>query len=55
MLSTLLIRNVFKGHQTAISRLESKLPHHYDFKEFQFDYKGVLGQALLTETRYFFQ
>jgi len=37
------------------SPLEIKLPHQYDFIEFQFDYEGVLGQVLLTETWNFFQ
>jgi len=35
---------------SQISLLESKFPHQYDFNEFQFDYKGVLGQELQTET-----
>jgi len=30
-----------------ISISESEQPHQYDFNEFQFDYKGVPGQALL--------
>jgi len=40
---------------SQISLFECKLPHQYDFNDFQFDYKGVPGQALLTEIRYFFQ
>jgi len=40
---------------SQISIFESKLLHQYDFNNFQFGYKGVPGQALLTETRYFFQ
>jgi len=51
MLSTSLIHDVFKGHQTGISKislLESEQPHQYDFNDFQFDYKGVPVQALLT-------
>jgi len=31
------------------------LPHQYDFNDFKFDYKGAPGQALLTETRNFFE
>jgi len=31
-----------------ISISESEQPHQYDFNEFQFDYKGVPRQALLT-------
>jgi len=57
MLSTSLIHDIFKGHQIVISQislLESKLPHQYDFNKFQFDYEGVLGQTLLTETQNFF-
>jgi len=56
MLSTLLIRNVFKGYQIAsqFSILKSEHPHQYDFTEIQFDYKGVHGQALLTETQNLF-
>jgi len=38
-----------------ISILESKLPHQYNFNNFQFDYKGVLGQVSLIETWKFFQ
>jgi len=40
MLSTLLIHCVFKGHPIVT--------------EFQFGYKWVLRQVLLTETRHFF-
>jgi len=40
---------------SQISILESVLPHQYDFNDFKFNYKGVPGQALLTETRKFFQ
>jgi len=51
-----IIHNISKRHQITgqISLLESNLPHQYDFNDFQFHYKGVPGQALLTETRYFF-
>jgi len=52
MLSASLIHDVYKGHQIAIMRVisisESEQPHQYDFNEFQIDYKGVPGQALLT-------
>jgi len=51
MLSASLIHDVYKGHQIAIMLIsisESEQPHQYDFNKFQFDYKGVPGQALLT-------
>jgi len=55
ILSTSLIHKVYKKgiKQRQILFLESKL--QYDFNDFQCDYKGVPGQALITETWYFFQ
>jgi len=57
MLSTSLIRDLQKAlnsyYASQISILESEHPHQYNFNEFQFDYKGVPGQALLHQ--YFFQ
>jgi len=38
--------NSYYASQISIS--ESEQPHQHDFNEFQFDYKGVPGQALLT-------
>jgi len=43
-----LQRESNSDYGSQISFLESKLPHRYDFIEFQFDYKGVPRHALLT-------
>jgi len=57
MLSTSLSHDINKEvvqrasnsyYASQISTLESEHPHQYDFNGFQFDYKGVFRQVLLT-------